>query len=367
LIYTVGDPDRFIDARSTKGFTLKGAGVGYTSKEFTGVLVDFSHGESESDSQFARILGCCLQGVTREGGVYVCTAKALVSFNLAIFSEVEDTSFYHAQAGVRGQEVSKESIGYSNVCRISNCLFEYMPVGIMNPGQSWTIEGNTFEGLQGDAPSPLLHAVADDISINLYSHSCLTIRDNWCGDGYGEQVWIRIHPGETSVIEGNEFSGGVGSIQFYNDTGKQIGAGGMSIRNNNCITKKGFGIDLTNGDNIVWTGLEVVGNNLSQLYESGALLNIPSEGQHRDISIHSNHTASEPPFTQPFFRPKTKALVSGALAMTGNLEHQGTKAGFYNTAPISKPTVTGAKGGNAALTSLVEQLAALGLIKNSTT
>lgn len=41
--------------------------------------------------------------------------------------------------------------------------------------------------------------------------------------------------------------------------------------------------------------------------------------------------------------------------------------GFYGTNPVTKPTVTGAKGGNAALTSLLSQLAALGLITDSTT
>lgn len=41
--------------------------------------------------------------------------------------------------------------------------------------------------------------------------------------------------------------------------------------------------------------------------------------------------------------------------------------GFYNiaTAPIAKPTVTGSRGANAALTSLLTQLAALGLITDS--
>lgn len=40
--------------------------------------------------------------------------------------------------------------------------------------------------------------------------------------------------------------------------------------------------------------------------------------------------------------------------------------GFFGTPKISKPTVTGAKGGNAALTSLCSVLASLGLITNST-
>ena len=41
--------------------------------------------------------------------------------------------------------------------------------------------------------------------------------------------------------------------------------------------------------------------------------------------------------------------------------------GFYGTAPAAKPTVSGSRGGNAALDSLLTALAGLGLITNSTT
>jgi hypothetical protein len=41
--------------------------------------------------------------------------------------------------------------------------------------------------------------------------------------------------------------------------------------------------------------------------------------------------------------------------------------GFWGATPIARPTVTGAKAGNAALTSLITQLAAAGLITDSTT
>lgn len=41
--------------------------------------------------------------------------------------------------------------------------------------------------------------------------------------------------------------------------------------------------------------------------------------------------------------------------------------GFNNTAPIAKPTVTGAKGSNAALASLMTVLASYGLVTDSTT
>lgn len=39
--------------------------------------------------------------------------------------------------------------------------------------------------------------------------------------------------------------------------------------------------------------------------------------------------------------------------------------GFYNTTPAAKPTVTGSRGGNAALASLLTALAGLGLITDS--
>jgi hypothetical protein len=59
---------------------------------------------------------------------------------------------------------------------------------------------------------------------------------------------------------------------------------------------------------------------------------------------------------QQFWVNGTNPLTLGSAAV-----------GFYGTAPIAKPTVTGATGGNAALQSLLTQLAALGLITNSTT
>lgn len=55
------------------------------------------------------------------------------------------------------------------------------------------------------------------------------------------------------------------------------------------------------------------------------------------------------------------------IEIDGALNHDGTTIGFYNTTPITKPTVTGAKGGNVALTNLLTALANLGLLTDSTT
>lgn len=52
---------------------------------------------------------------------------------------------------------------------------------------------------------------------------------------------------------------------------------------------------------------------------------------------------------------------------TTRIQANGTGLGFFNATPIAKPTVTGAKGGNAALASLLTQLVSLGLITDSST
>lgn len=59
--------------------------------------------------------------------------------------------------------------------------------------------------------------------------------------------------------------------------------------------------------------------------------------------------------------------AGGSLAVAQDLAHRGTKVGFFNTAPATKPTVTGSRGGNAALASLLTALASLGILIDSTT
>lgn len=58
------------------------------------------------------------------------------------------------------------------------------------------------------------------------------------------------------------------------------------------------------------------------------------------------------------------AVVNG-LEIDGTLNHDGSTVGFYNTAPASKQAVTGSRGGNAALASLLTALSTIGLITDS--
>lgn len=70
---------------------------------------------------------------------------------------------------------------------------------------------------------------------------------------------------------------------------------------------------------------------------------------------------------QPRVVPKVSGSGQVPGVLPGPLDHDGTTAGFYGTAPVTKRTVTGAKGANAALASLLTALSQLGLITDSTT
>jgi len=60
--------------------------------------------------------------------------------------------------------------------------------------------------------------------------------------------------------------------------------------------------------------------------------------------------------------------ANGSIAIAQDLAHRGSYAGFYNTTPIVKPTVSGARNDpEEALASLLTALANLGLLTNSTT
>lgn len=59
--------------------------------------------------------------------------------------------------------------------------------------------------------------------------------------------------------------------------------------------------------------------------------------------------------------------TDSSYAVGGALQHWGSTAGFFGTAAIVRPEVTGSRGDGSALTSLLTALAFLGLITDSTT
>jgi hypothetical protein len=67
------------------------------------------------------------------------------------------------------------------------------------------------------------------------------------------------------------------------------------------------------------------------------------------------------------YRPGADHLkTDDAFSIGGNLAHLGSGLGFYGATVAAKPTVSGSRGGNAALASLITALATLGLLTDGT-
>lgn len=245
-------------------------------------------------------------------------AKAHVFAVNTITSTIEKCSFCRAKSGIRGREQVGASVGYSNVITVRDCMFIETPIAICNPGQSWMIESNTFEGLAQSATDYLHTAVGDDLTVA--GTGLLTIRNNWCGDAFGDQVWIKLLAPVYTIIEGNLFSGGVRGIQFVPPAPGHGVAGGVSIRNNEFSsgTPSAVGSAIDLGVGITWNGLEISGNNLA----SGAapIANLPVR---HSISIFSNiFDRGHPlPFPDPSFngQPGTGYLRLTSTMTTGPL------------------------------------------------
>lgn len=80
-------------------------------------------------------------------------------------------------------------------------------------------------------------------------------------------------------------------------------------------------------------------------------------------SLHQHSTTFEGGNTITFMDNNTLSFTGTGGTKIGLDATQ--KMGFYGATPIARPTVTGSKGANAALTSLLTQLAAIGIIVDS--
>jgi len=61
-----------------------------------------------------------------------------------------------------------------------------------------------------------------------------------------------------------------------------------------------------------------------------------------------------------------KVYLGDILELHGDLAHAGSQVGFFSTAPAARYTVTGSRGANAALASLLTALASYGLLVDGT-
>jgi hypothetical protein len=69
----------------------------------------------------------------------------------------------------------------------------------------------------------------------------------------------------------------------------------------------------------------------------------------------------------PFLDENGDLQLTSSVITTDGIVIDGTKLGFYGATAIVRPDVTGSRGANAALASLLTELANLGLITDSST
>jgi hypothetical protein len=217
LRYT-GRGDRFISARSSMAFGLRGLGIFADNEEFTGVIVDLSRAESDArpDSAFALIEDCVIMG-----GNLLTNAGAAISLDRAITSTIRNCNLGNAQTAIRGR--TDDATSYSNAIQIYSCHLTHTAVAhISNPGSAWIVEGCTFSALaDGRAGAIQCEAVAGALSVI----GC------WMGDVTSDSgsTWILFHGGGLSVM-GNSIGGNQSSTTAISFVG---GANrGIDIRAN---------------------------------------------------------------------------------------------------------------------------------------
>jgi hypothetical protein len=133
-------------------------------------------------------------------------------------------------------------------------------------------------------------------------------------------------------------------------------SGTIRLGNNQSIQARNNGnsanatvLNLSTGDDLTLGGGTVVNN---------IFYNFPNTSGFHIFQVNGTNK----------FTVGNSAIDFGDLALNnmGNIDHDGTTIGLFGTTPTTKQTVTGAKGSNAALGSLMTALAAYGLVTDST-
>lgn len=169
LFYTAPGTSPFISLDSAQRVVFHDLELVYTNAAYTGKLVKVGHAADwESDP-----VNIDFRRVTFSGTEASRRAAALLWFDTALISTVEDSRFYHAKVGVLGRGTNHLS---SNIITVRNNIFTFISdAATKNPYQSWTIENNTVEAFGGGSWT----LTALDPGFVSYG---INIRGNWIGD-----------------------------------------------------------------------------------------------------------------------------------------------------------------------------------------
>ena len=211
----------------------------YAAPAATGVQTDVY--VASDDTAYCWFKNGNLRGITTRGGSdgtggtggLVANISRLIGFGGSIICGVDNVNFNRAGRAIEGTYAGDSAYNtYSNVITIRNCTFYYISqAAIFNPGQSWTIDCNTFEGFQ-DIAKDHMPAVATDRNGNVRSSGC-KFTGNWCGDAV-PTYWLDLYSAYGWEISGNYFSRiGSSALPYMDDPWINLFlSGGISITAN---------------------------------------------------------------------------------------------------------------------------------------
>lgn len=193
LICTAGGSGVGISLGSAQGIEFEGVRLCFSNPAFTGKLVRTGWSAANSDAAHLSFRRCAFEGIS--GAV---SAASLLDLNKAIIVNIDNCAFRYGVRAITG----KQAGGYSNVVTISGaCEFAYQQLApIYNPGESWTIENNGFEGLVDGK------AGAVDMDPTFFAFG-FKYSNNWHGDqSVAGNDWVRIRALGCSIDGANFFT-----------------------------------------------------------------------------------------------------------------------------------------------------------------
>lgn len=193
-----------ISARSSIGIHIEDVALRYSNAAYGGNLIDFSHVTASDSSDFA--VSRCFIG----GGSSKLTAPSLIFLDKANSGVIEGCLFSGGLVAILGRLT--DNTHYSNAHLIQNCSFVgFVTCHIRNPGDGWTIIGNTFENLVTSG-GVLAGAGSLGWSAAAFTTRGLSYIGNWHGDANTTGTWVSV---SSALLLGATFTGnyfGSGSI-----------------------------------------------------------------------------------------------------------------------------------------------------------
>ena len=235
----------------------------------------------------------------------------------------------------------------ANVLIIGN-TFSNIQVVTRGTSNGVTITGNTFVNM-ANSPAIFLftgHGGTPD-GVVVTNNAII----NPASTGGASPITVTI---DDAVIVGNRVTGtALGLVPSIDTSSNAAVVIGNSVANgvvNTIYAVSGTGrVTVRNGQGFAWKDA------------SGSLVTWNVATDNHMIWQGTGSTGSQRQIMDIYQRSDTSALTwSVPMRLNGTV-------GFNNTAPIAKPTVSGAKGSNAALASLLAALAAYGLVTDTTT